>query len=45
VGKGSGRGKGEHDHLLGGGNRSKALRASRMNGKMQPQEVGGRGTL
>jgi hypothetical protein len=39
VGKWIGMGRGEHDQVLGGWNRTEALRASRKNGKMQPQEV------
>jgi hypothetical protein len=34
-----GRGRGEHDQVLGGGNRTEALRASRKNGNRQPKEV------
>jgi hypothetical protein len=40
MGKGTGRGKGEHDQALGGGKRIEALRASRKNGNRQLQEVG-----
>jgi hypothetical protein len=36
VGKGSGRRRGEHDQILGGENRTEALRASRKNGNKQP---------
>jgi hypothetical protein len=45
VGKGTGRGKGEHDQVLGGGNRTEGLRASRKNGNRQPWEVGDRETI
>jgi hypothetical protein len=43
VGQGTGRGNGKHDQVLGGraGNRTEALRASRMNGSRQYLEVGG----
>ena len=41
MGERNGRGKGEHDQVLGWDNRSEAPRASRMYGNMQPQEVGG----
>ena len=34
---------GEHDQVLGGGNRTEALRSSRKNGKSQPLEVEGWG--
>jgi hypothetical protein len=40
-GKGRVRVKGEHDQVLGGKTRSEAMRANRMNGNIQPQEVGG----
>ena len=36
-------GKGESGLVLGEGKRTEALRASRKNGKRQPQEVGGWG--
>jgi hypothetical protein len=39
---GRGPGKAEHDQIIVRG-RSEAVRASRMNGNMQPPEVGGRG--
>jgi hypothetical protein len=46
VGKGARRGRaGEHDQVLGWGERTKALRDSRKNGNSQPQEVGGGGPL
>jgi hypothetical protein len=45
VGEGTGRGKGEHDHVLGRGITSEALRDNRKNGNRQPREVGGGGTL
>jgi hypothetical protein len=45
VGERRGKEKGEHDQVLGGGNRSEALKASRMNGNMRPQEVVGGETL
>jgi hypothetical protein len=35
------KGKREHDQVLEEGNRSEALKASRMNGNRQPQEVEG----
>jgi hypothetical protein len=44
VGKQTGRGRGEHDQVLGGGNRTEALRANRKKGNRQTQEVGA-GTL
>ena len=44
-GKWDGEGRGEHDLILGGGERTEALRASRKNGNRQPQEVGGWGNL
>ena len=43
-GRGERRGIGEPDQVLGGGNRSKARRASRKKGNRQPQEIGGGGT-
>jgi hypothetical protein len=44
VGKRTGRGKGEHDQILDVGNRSEeALRANRMNGNRQSQDIGGVG--
>lgn len=43
VGKGTGRGTGEHDQLLGGRNRNEALRTSRNNGNKQSREVGSGG--
>jgi hypothetical protein len=39
IGKGTGRGRGEHDRALGGG-KTEALRADRKNGNRKPQEVG-----
>ena len=33
--------RGEPDLILGEGKRTEALRASRKNGNMQPQEIGG----
>ena len=38
MGKWTGRGRGEHDQVLG---RGKGLRASRKNGTRHPQNVGG----
>jgi hypothetical protein len=44
VEKGTRREKGKHDRVLGvGGDRTKALRASRKNVNRQSQEVGGGG--
>jgi hypothetical protein len=37
---GWGRGKVKHDQVLGGGGRREALRASKMNGNMQPRGWG-----
>jgi hypothetical protein len=45
VGKGTGSRRGEHDQVLGGGNRTQVLRASRKNGNRQLREVGDGGTL
>jgi hypothetical protein len=44
-GKGTVGWRGEHDQVLGGGNRTEVLRISRKNGNKQPWEVGGGGTL
>jgi hypothetical protein len=41
VGKASGRGRGEHDQVLGYGGRTKAPWAIRKNQNRQPREVGG----
>jgi hypothetical protein len=43
MGKGTGRGKGEHDWVLGA--RTEVLKASRKNSNRQPWEVGGGGKL
>jgi hypothetical protein len=43
VEKRRGKGIGEHDQVLGGGNRTKALRVSRKDGNRQPWEVKGLG--
>jgi hypothetical protein len=49
MGNETGRGRGEHDQVVGGRGggtgRTKALRASRKNGNRQPREVGGEWTL
>jgi len=45
VGKGTGRGIKEHDQVLGGENRTEALRGSIKKRNRQPQEEGGWGTL
>jgi hypothetical protein len=37
--------RGEHDRVLGGGKGLKSLKASRKNGNMQSQKVGGWGDL
>ena len=39
VGKGTGQGIGKHDQVLGEGNRTEVLRASRKNGNRQPQRM------
>ena len=45
MGKGTERGRGDHDQVLGGRNKNEALRTSRKNGNRQPLKVRGRGTL
>jgi hypothetical protein len=42
-GREEGEGKGNHDQVLGEGNRRESLRAGKINGNMQPQGVGGKG--
>jgi hypothetical protein len=43
VGKWTGKGKVEHEQVLGGGNRTEVLRAMRNNESRQSQDVGGGG--
>jgi hypothetical protein len=40
VEKGTGRGRGENDQVIGEGNRNEALRENRKNGNRQLKEVG-----
>ena len=43
LGEGTGRGKGEHDQVLGVGVRNEAMKANKKNGNRQPLEMGGGG--
>jgi hypothetical protein len=45
VGKGTGRGRGEHDQALGMGNRTEAILANRKNGNSKFWEVGHGGSI
>ena len=45
LGEGTGRGKGEHDQVLGVGVRNEAMKANKKNGNRQPLEMGGGGNL